>query len=347
MKCRRRKKITLIAAAVTVLGLMMAIGWLWWPKFLLKKAEEAIAANDLDRAEKVLHQLIRHSPQNARAHFLLAQALRRLRRSNDAEESLRQAQRLGYSEEEGKRELALNEAAKRFHPSIAYALRKLLDNNPDDLELLEALAQGYASIHDWREADPCFTKLIELEPHRAELYFERGQLRQMAPDGQGHDKAAADFREVLLRIPDHFEARLCLAQCLLSDANLTGAQQEFRVCRKIDLRRPEPIIGLAICAVEDQDLPKAQALLREALTYDPDSVVALAMLGDLSLLRQQYAEAIPYFQKVLALDPANKAAHLKLAQAFRSSGMLPEAKNQEDRFQRLQKMEERRAPSPR
>jgi predicted Zn-dependent protease len=72
-------------------------------------------------------------------------------------------------------------------------------------------------------------------------------------------------------------------------------------------------------------------------------LIGLAMQGDLCLRRQRYPEAINCFQRVLLLDPMHKAAHLKLAQAYRLSGMLPEAKNQEAAFQRLRQVDEKGA----
>src|SRR5262245_42033099 len=71
-----------------------------WPQYLLRKAENAIVANDLNGAETNLRRLISQSPRNARAHFLLAQVLRRLHHPDQAEEWLRKAQQLGYPEKE-------------------------------------------------------------------------------------------------------------------------------------------------------------------------------------------------------------------------------------------------------
>ncbi len=74
----------------------------------MQEAEIAISANQLDRAESLLSRLIRRSPDNPKAHFLLARVLRRLHRPDEAEDSLRQAQRQGISEEEVERELDLD-----------------------------------------------------------------------------------------------------------------------------------------------------------------------------------------------------------------------------------------------
>lgn len=342
MMLTRKRLVWLVTLGIC--AVLLAFGYhLLWPRFLLNQAESAIAANDLNEAETRLRRLLSRSPKNARAHFLLAQVLRRLHHPEQAEESLRKALQLGYPENEGERELALDEAAIRFRQPLALTLQKLLKETPNDLDLLEALARGYASNRDWTQAEIYFTRLIECQADETNWYWERGQARQEAASetGEGHAWAAADFREVVRRDSNHFEARLRLAQCLLSNAQMNEAKEELLRCRQLDPKRAEPLIGLANCALEEQDWDQANKLLAEALELKWNSLIALAMKGDLHLLRQQPTEAIPFFQKVLVLDPMNKAAHLKLAQAYRSSGRLNEAKNQEAAFERIRSNEER------
>lgn len=343
-----RKKLAWAATLALLGGLVILAFDVWWPPYLLRQAEDAVAQKDFDHAESILRRLISHSPNNARARFLLAQVLRLLHHPDQAEESLRKALQMGYPTQEGERELALDEAAIQFRPPLTMTLRKLSEENPNDLDLLEALARGYASIRDWRQAESYFSRLIERQPENVEWFWKRGQARQYVAveTGEGHNLAADDFREVVRRVPDHWEARLRLAQCLLSNAQMTEAKDELWWCHQSDPKRVEPLIGLANCAWEEQDWDRANELLTQALALQWNSVIALAMKGDLHLLHQQYPEAIPYFQKVLVLDPANKAAHLKLAQAYRTSGRLAEAKNQEDAFQQLKGDKEKDARGP-
>jgi tetratricopeptide (TPR) repeat protein len=306
-----------------------------------------MAANDLARAEEVLQRLNRHDPRNGRARFLLAQVLRRRQRPDKAEEALRQARQLGCPEIEWQRERVLNEAVIEFSPLTADALIKLLNDKPDDEEVLQALADGYGRLHKWTEADRYLTRLIEQHPDKVEAWLQRGQARQAARErDQNHDDAAADFREVIRRAPDHFRARLSLAECLLSDARIAAAKSELLICRQLNPAHPEPLIGLAICAAEEQDLQQAQALLAQALNLEPTSMIALSMQGDLCLRRKEYAEAIRFYQKARSLDPANMAVHLNLAQAFRHIGRLEDAKNEEALFQQLRQQKGKRSLAP-
>jgi tetratricopeptide (TPR) repeat protein len=342
-----RKK-TLLAGTALVAACVGYVGWFYvWPQYLLKQAEQAMAANDLVRAEEVLQRLNRRDPQNARARFLLAQVLRRRQRPDKAEEALRQARRLGYPEIECQRERVLNEAVIEFSPVTADALIKLLNNKPDDEEVLQALAEGYGRLHNWTEADRYLTRLIEQHPEKVEAWLQRGQMRQAARErDQNHDDAAADFREVIRRAPDHFRARLSLAECLLGDARIADAKGELLICRQLNPAHTEPLIGLAICAAEEQDLQQAQALLAQALSLEPTSLIALSMQGDFCLRRKEYADAIRFYQKLLSLDPTNLAVHLNLAQAFRQSGRLEDAKNEEALFQQLRQQKGKRSSAP-
>ncbi len=86
------QKKTVLAGTALVAACVGYVGWFYvWPQYLLKQAEQAMAANDLVRAEEVLQRLNRRDPQNARARFLLAQVWRRRQRPDKAEEVLKQA----------------------------------------------------------------------------------------------------------------------------------------------------------------------------------------------------------------------------------------------------------------
>src|SRR5262249_32462823 len=120
-------------------------------------------------------------------------------------------------------------------------------------------------------------------------------------------------------------------------------EPELRRCRQERPDRPEPLIGLAACAVGREDYAEAQALLAKALELDPRSLTALLEQGDLCLRRQQDEEAIPYFEEGVRLYPRHKQGHLKLAQALRYTGKMERAKRHEQVYQELDREEDQRA----
>ncbi|HEV2947764.1 MAG TPA: tetratricopeptide repeat protein [Gemmataceae bacterium] len=332
----------LIGAIVLIPAGVSVAWWYYWPTYhrrqLLAAAERAIESDKPAEARESLEKLLKHSKvqksqpaEEARVHYLYAQVLRRLGEGDNAWEHLRIAVEGGLPEPEGRREYALLEAGGNF--SLAEnVLRRVLDDYPNDSEVLQVLAQGYVSVGRWPDAEKIYTRWLEVQPDRMETLLARGNARLEAG---GLDQAAADFREVLLRSPNHFQARLSLAQCLLNNLKVDEAQAELDRCHAMLPARSEPLVGLAACALERGDLDKAQTLTKEALALDGNSRAALTVLGIIHLRRQRYDLAIPIFEAVVRLSPRDKQAHLNLAQAFHKQGDLEKAKEHESIFQKL------------
>ena len=348
MKTFSHRAVFLAGSILLLVAVAFAAWWYVWPRYLMKQAEESLAAGDSTKAEEWLTKLIRRRPKQPRAFFLYAQLLRRSHRYHEAEDALRQALQLGYPEVEGLRELALNEAAINPLPSIQATLRKFLEEDPNNEEILHVLAEFAAQNHRWSDADHFYTRLVELRPDNHEYRLGRGKARLTAARLSFGDlnAAAADFRDILSKSPDHYEARLYLAQCLLSDAKMPQAKEELLICRRLRPDRAEPLLGLATCALEDQQWSEVQALLEQALKLEPNSVLALSMQGDLELRRQNYDLAIDAYSRALTIDPRNKGTNLKLAQALRLSGRVEEAKEREARFQQLNQAEQEQSAIP-
>jgi cytochrome c-type biogenesis protein CcmH/NrfG len=334
----RRQKVLILVASLLLVPTALFAGWWFWPPSPVREAEKALAASDLARAEEILKDFTRREPNHLQGQLLYAQVLRRLKRHEEAQTALLQAVQLGLAERERRRELALLQAAQ-FSAEVERDLVWVLERQPNDVDVLQALAEGYARGQRHEEADRYFTRCLELEPDRVEAWLGRGRVRRDAAKRftARSGEAVADFREVLRRSPDHFEGHLYLALSLLSDAHVAEAEEVFRGCQRLHPDRLEPLIGLAGCALENGDWQEAQALLDRVFTREPRSVEALALQGDLHLRQQRYEQAIPVFRKVLALDPRDFGARSKLAQALRYCGEIEQAKEQERIYLFMQK----------
>ena len=187
-----------------------------------------------------------------------------------------------------------------------------------------------------------------LESDLVDVLFQRAKAR--LKEGRP-GLAAADAREVLRHASLHFEARLLLAQCLLSEAKMAEAESELQVCRKLRPDRAAPRIGLASCVLERGAMNEAQKLVQEALALEPTSSLALHLQGNLYLRRQCYDLALGEFQKIIRLNPKDKEGHLKLAQILSRQGDLEQATKHQQVFQQLDREDaertgKRRGPRP-
>lgn len=84
---------------------------------------------------------------------------------------------------------------------------------------------------------------------------------------------------------------------------------------------------LADAQLELGDLDEAEATYREAGQRDPSSAAVQYGLGRVAEYRRRFAEAIPYFEKALELQPGATAIHYRLGLAYREVDRLDEARH--------------------
>jgi len=75
----------------------------------------------------------------------------------------------------------------------------------------------------------------------------------------------------------------------------------------------------------NQRYPDAKQQFLEAVAINPEHVQAYVDLGTLCLDTRDYAEAITYSQRALALDPSRLNCHLNIGLALRAQGRRNEA----------------------
>lgn len=312
-----------MALAALILGLPAgaAYAWWWyWPTRQLDQAEEAARAGDWARAAELARPLARNTPPDPRALLLTGRAARKQKKYAEAEKDLARAAQAGADEAAVRRELALTRAEVRYSPVVGSYLRQALDRDPDDFEVLAALARGSAEDGRWLDADGYFARALAVRPDDFDLRLDRGYLRLLAATEYASGTAAesaADFAELVRRDPNHYLARLYLAHCLLLDAKLKEGREHLLVCRRMSPRATEPLAGLAHCAIEENDWEEAERLLRQALDLDPQATQSLTLLGDVHLRRERYEDAAAAYRRVTALLPNSPPPYLKLSQALR------------------------------
>jgi tetratricopeptide (TPR) repeat protein len=343
--------------------------WYYWPvhqrRVLIDETKKAIIDNDEVKAEKSLSPLRRDYPDDPEILCLHAAVLRRsaaaaMRRSaaaavdgseevakdefrkateefSRARAILNRAEGLGLTKKELQRERHLLTAARDF-PEVEKKLLQLHDEQPDDIEVLEALARGTAQrSQDWQKADVFYARLIELQPQRIELLLERAKV---LTDAQMFGRAGQNLREYL-RHKDDFKVRLDLVDCLVNDAEMKSAENELLILKRERPQDPAVLAGLGIC-VRERDVAQSRVFLQQAAEKAPSSTWILNELGNTLLMLKDYDQAIAVFERIL--DPGRKGqkadlktalqAHLKLSVA------LKQRKRPEDQA-RIEKLEKR------
>jgi tetratricopeptide (TPR) repeat protein len=230
-------------------------------------------------------------------------------------------------------------ASQNWRKELEGLVHWYVRENPDDAEVQLAVADFFAANGRWEQSIPLFTRAIKHDPGQTELYFKRGVARMRA---NYSGAAVEDFRRVLAADAKRYEARFFLGNCLLGDARIDEAERELVVCSHERPDDIEPRVSLAACALERNDLAKAESLLLEALKRDGNSPLVLQELGSLYLRQQRHEMAMAALRKLVAIDREHRHGHLMLAQALLAAGDLGEARKHEQIYKELDRKEEER-----
>ena len=327
---RMAKWATLLIAA--------GVGWFAWPhdswEARLGLARRAIAEGRLSDARDRLRTLIGERPDAARPRLLWVEVARRQGRPDEAEDALARAVELGLTAEEGRREFALLFAVRDFAKAEG-ALRRVLEQHPDDGEVHRALAVGYARAGRWKEARLVYSDWVGRSegPDQVEALVGRARASWESGDWPA---AEADFRRVLAVDPGDFRARILLADCLLNDARIAEAEPELEACRRLRPDRPEPLVGLAACASERGEVEEAGTLLDRALSLAPDFGPALVDRAKLLIARRRDDLARPLLERGVDLAPGDRTIRQALALLYRRVGEPGLADEQDRRARELE-----------
>jgi tetratricopeptide (TPR) repeat protein len=222
-------------------------------------------------------------------------------------------------------DLELVRAARLLESDPAAAARcatDILAGSPGDAEANLLLATAYRKLGDLAAAITLLETLTEAQPHSPILHLELG--RAYAAGGRGAEALTVMRRAVALE-PGLADAWRDLAGQLFA----AGATEEgdAAYARYTRLARDPPALADARVALADNRLEAAGAVVRQRLQQVPHDVVALRMLADIALRRDDEAEAERRLTECLEHAPGYAGARYDLAVLLyaqqRNSEVLP------------------------
>ncbi|MET0281615.1 MAG: winged helix-turn-helix domain-containing protein [Steroidobacteraceae bacterium] len=191
-------------------------------------------------------------------------------------------------------------ARQRKDEARALAGRALaLDRNNADAHLV--LARLAASDE---EAAPLIHKALSLDPNLAEAHARQAELDMSAAFGDAPHRAGDFFRHIDRAI------------------ELDPLQPHYLV---------EKMWG--VFTMRPDRMGEAEALLQQALRINPDYFPALTRIGELRwCCQQRLADALPYLERALAIDPTSTTTAMLLIQVYSSVGDLASAQALQRQF---------------
>jgi tetratricopeptide (TPR) repeat protein len=274
---------TRVAGALLALGLCFAIQTQWSPSAASPESRSDEIATLMAEVRTQVEQkrdakalgpattLYNRHPQNQIYIQQLAEIDHRLGRFE--EEAKLWEEFLQYSPVpiEGCPQIGLAYRADHRNDRAADALKRCLEIEKDNPDVIYALGNTYEAMQDRPLAMETYQRGLSIAPDNADLILGIARLNLRAGKYEEADRAA---EVVLQRIPDNTDALLVRALVALRKDDRAAARRELEEGMRLSPRYVD--FRIAMGQLEEREKNAAAALehYREALQLDPGNVIA-------------------------------------------------------------------------
>lgn len=326
----RRQAWALIGGLVTLI--LVAAGWRGtYVSWQLRCARQSLIAADVERALDRLEAAEEVQPDRAELLYLKGRAHRRAGQLAQAHEYLERAYQAGWSPRDVRDQQYLGWLqAGHFDRAQPYLQEVLQGQCSDELayEIYEATAKGYLSTYRFQDALLCLRYFIEWRPDAIQPRLWRADVWERL---QRWETAGEEYRQILQREPNHLHARCRYANSLLQLNEVRAAQREFLVCLAQEPRQAQAQLGAAKCFRRLGDLARAEGIFRSLLERDMNRfqrAEILLELGQISLVRKNFEQAVESLDRAQRLEPHNPAVRHALGNAYVRAGKTQDAEQE-------------------
>ncbi len=294
-------------------------------------ARVAMARERWEEAIPKLEAVLARVPDQYQARYDLGVALTKLGRYDEAVTAFREA--VPYDPQPPDALINLARALRRAgHPGeAATTFDKALTMRPHDTALACEAAESLALAGHPEEALSRLQRLAAAAPGDARVLFDLAQVRLRTGDEAG---AVEALRSMLATAPEDPAMRR-RAEALLASEGRRDLLPEVLGQRPVSGEGAEPVTRRAAQLARSGRLDEAESLLRRHLKAHPDDAGAWLDLGMIALERGGVPggldQAVPLFEKAVALDPELPEARFNLGMAYRELGRTDAARQQLER----------------
>lgn len=336
-----------------------------------RDAQKALAAGDLEGAQRKFERISRTDPKIAEVHATLGAVLFQKGEFSAALRELEVAKKLKPSLPKLNGLIAMSQSELGQYtealPPLEEAFRSAEDKPVKRLSGLE-LERTYTALRQDSNAVAVALEMQRIFPDDPEVLYRnerifgnfayvtvhklvevapesiwRHQAEAEALESQGtHDAAIAEYRKVLEMDPKHHGIHYRIGRSLRERArdshhpeDLTLAMQEFQAELKLDPENASAAYEIGELHRLGGELEAAKASFEAALHHYPSFPEANLGLGTVLAAMHQPEAALPYLKAAIASDPADQATWYRLAQVERALGHTSEQQAALKEFRRL------------
>jgi tetratricopeptide (TPR) repeat protein len=185
---------------------------------------------------------------------------------------------------------------------------------PENTDIIFLMARVSMSQNYYEDAIPLLESGVAIAPQRADMLAALGESYFQADKV---DKASESFLK-LIKLDPTARSYAYLGISFLNLGRFNDAKQYFQDGLKLDPHNSACLFNLGLIAVRQEDYTQGEAMLEQALHFNPDFPAALLELANLRMVSKKYSEAIDLLRKYVKISRSPATGYYKLAMAERN-----------------------------
>ena len=218
----------------------------------------------------------------------------------------------------------------KYKESLDFYTRAAGMQKPDAAEL-RSVAMDYVQLNDYDDAIHWLRIALGLEPTNVDVLYSLGRCFYTQSDLV---KAEAAFMRVLQLQPDHLKAEENLGLTYDNENKPELAEKALRTAAgwadQRHLKDEWPYIDLGSLLLDQKRTAEALPLFQKAIAINSASAIAHEKLGRALLGAGKATDAVGELEKAVELDPQNARVHFELGRAYRDAGLPDKARAEFD-----------------
>jgi putative PEP-CTERM system TPR-repeat lipoprotein len=328
---RRWPGVSLASAGLVacLLTLLLGCGGPQTPEELLASAAAHEQAGDHRAAMIDLKNLLQQDAQNPRGRLMLGRVLLELGDIPAAVKELETAASLGVTAAEVRVPLARTSLALRQYQKVLDTVDPEQGASPTEKATLWRLVgEAQLALGNPAAAVSAFESALALRPDDLQLQLGRAAAVGAL---QGVDAGRAEVALILKAHPKHAPAWNLLGTMESRGSNLPAAVEAFGKAAEIAAANDDSktqvaaLAGLADAQIGLMQLAPAEASIGRLVTLQPHSALVPYLQARLEFLKGDYEKAQMLLLQILSADPENLQARLMLGAVHYAAGDLGQA----------------------
>jgi tetratricopeptide (TPR) repeat protein len=247
----------------------------------IKEAQFLFETKQYQQAEDKAEQILKNEENHLDASILLAQALAKQGKFDQALGTLEIAIQKNPQNPNLFLETLKIRKEQQGVETVLPDLVKLAHDHPEDASILTTLTDWLIQTNRLKKAEETAQTILKILPDQAQVHLVLGRLQRL--NGQ-LDQAISHLSDAITIDPNLVDAYIEMGKTYQDRRDLEKAIQIYQKGSQVNASDPRPYYYAGIALKECKDYPAAEAMLKQAKKYSPDDANIIRQLGMVTAL---------------------------------------------------------------